>query len=158
MDAAINAAKDATDAMDDIVQHLSSAEAFNAAPVMEDEIVETIVNESTFAEPIVEELVEQMQESTQVPFFLIASTLALGVVVFLIIFLRRRRNRLVPCAKAPAEGVAKPIVEASSVSEATSAEAEVVNAEVLVAEPEDPPASDIVEEATEILPVPGKEL
>jgi len=124
MDAAMNAAKDAADAVDDLVQHLSSADAFHATPVMEDEIMETIVNESAFNDPIVEEIVEQMQQTTDVPFLLVTSTLALGVIVFLVIFLRRRWNTLAPkWMKTLAERVRQPVINAFATNEAVSTEA-----------------------------------
>merc|ERR1712243_341421 len=91
MDAAMNAAKEAAMAVDELVQQLStSAEGMQAE--LEEQIVENVANnDSVFAEPVVEEIVEQVQQTSGFPFFLVASTLILGFVIFVVIFLRRRR-------------------------------------------------------------------
>merc|ERR1711862_123086 len=99
MDAAMNAAKEAAMAVDDLVQQLSSsAEGMQAE--LEEQIVENVANnESVFADPAVEEIIEQVQQTSEFPFFLMASTLILGLVIFVAIFLRRAaKSEVAPVA------------------------------------------------------------
>ena len=59
----MDAAKDAADAVDDLVQHLSTADALHSAPELEEMMSEAVVNESAATEPLIEEIVQQVQQS-----------------------------------------------------------------------------------------------
>jgi len=94
INAAMDAAKDAADAVDDLVQHLNTAEAVDiAAPAVEDSLDFVSNQSASEAEPVFEEIVAQVQRSLEVPFVLIASTLALGLIIIFVMFLRQRHRR-----------------------------------------------------------------
>merc|ERR1711872_1059432 len=94
------------------------------------------------AEPAVEEIIEQVQQTSEFPFFLMASTLILGLVIFVAIFLRRRR-----AAKSEVAPVATETLVAAE-TEAAPAAVEVAETEVAAA-----PAAASVEPEVEAVVV-----
>jgi len=145
--AAMDAAKDAADAVDDLVQHLATAEAVDiAAPAVEDPIDFVSNQSASDAEPVFEEIVAQVQRSLEVPFVLIASTLALGLIIIFVMFLRQRHRRRNAPKSIPVEApeeeeeeevaAEEPVVEdaAAATTAAAAAAAEEEEDEEVVAE------------------------
>merc|ERR1712142_839156 len=146
----MNAAKEAAMAVDDRVQQLSSsAEGMQAE--LEEQIVENVANnESVFAEPAVEEIIEQVQQTSEFPFFLMASTLILGLVIFVAIFLRRRRaakSEVAPVATETLVAAETEVAEAKCEVEAAPAAVEVAETEVAAA----PAAASVEPEAEAVV-------
>jgi len=147
--AAMDAAKDAADAVDDLVQHLATAEAVDiAAPAVEDSLDFVSNQSASEAEPVFEEIVAQVQRSLEVPFVLIASTLALGLIIIFVMFLRQRHRRRNAPKSIPVEApeeeeeeevaAEEPVVEyaaaATTAAEEEEEEEEVVAEKAVVAE------------------------
>merc|ERR1719193_354383 len=130
MEAAQTAAKEAADAVDDLVHHLYTADPST--------VEEAVMANDSAAEPTIEELLQSVQQSLEVPFFLIASTLVLGFVIFLVVFLRRRQASKTVVA-APAAEV---VVAAPAAEEVVVACPEAVIPEVVPACPEVVPAAE----------------
>merc|ERR1719334_1147612 len=126
-------------AVDDLVQQLSSsAEGMQAE--LEEQIVENVANnESVFAEPAVEEIIEQVQQTSEFPFFLMASTLILGLVIFVAIFLRRRRaakSEDAPVATETLVAAETEVAAAEPAAAPVTASVEPKAEAVVIAEPE----------------------
>jgi len=147
INAAMDAAKDAADAVDDLVQHLNTAEAVDiAAPAVEDSLDFVSNQSASEAEPVFEEIVAQVQRSLEVPFVLIASTLALGLIIIFVMFLRQRHRRRNAPKSIPVEApeeeeeeevaAEEPVVEdaAAATTAAAAAAAEEEEDEEVVAE------------------------
>merc|ERR1712212_981523 len=64
-----------------------------AAPAVEDSIDFVSDQSASEAEPVFEEIVAQVQRSLEVPFVLITSTMALGLIIIFVMFLRQRHRR-----------------------------------------------------------------
>merc|ERR1712212_763515 len=126
----------------------SSAEGMQAE--LEEQIVENVANnESVFAEPAVEEIIEQVQQTSEFPFFLMASTLILGLVIFVAIFLRRRaaKSEVAPVATETLVAAETEVAEAKCEVEAAPAAVEVAETEVAAA----PAAASVEPEAEAVV-------